>query len=78
LGVFAGVQNEIEATRYHSLVVDAETLPDVLEPTAWTRDGVLMGVRHRTLPVEGVQFHPESVMTPDGARMIEQWVSRLG
>ena len=66
VGVFAGVENPVTATRYHSLVIDPATLPECLEATAHTADGILMGVRHRSLPVYGVQFHPESFLTPAG------------
>ena len=71
IGVFRGLSNPLQATRYHSLVIDKATLPDCLEVTAWTRndDGSIeeiMGVRHKTLPIEGVQFHPESIMTEQG------------
>jgi anthranilate synthase/aminodeoxychorismate synthase-like glutamine amidotransferase len=65
-GVFAGLPNPFEATRYHSLVVAADSVPDALEVTATTDDGVVMGLRHRRFPVEGVQFHPESVLTTAG------------
>jgi anthranilate synthase component 2 len=72
--VFAGVAQDFEATRYHSLVADRATLPDVLEVSAWTGDGTVMGLRHRAHPVEGVQFHPESVLTTEGPRIIRNWV----
>ncbi len=62
-GVFAGLPEVFEATRYHSLVVDADSVPECLEVSAWTADGLVMGLRHRTLPIEGVQFHPESILT---------------
>lgn len=65
-GVFAGLPSPLVATRYHSLVLDPATVPDCLEVTATTDDGVIMGVRHRDLPVEGVQFHPESILTTAG------------
>src|SRR5215218_2373667 len=65
-GVFAGLPSPLEATRYHSLVVEADSVPDVLEVTARTDDGVVMGLRHRELDVEGVQFHPESILTEHG------------
>ena len=72
-GVFAGLPDEVEAGRYHSLA--AASVPDVLEVTAHTADGEVMGVRHRTYPVEGVQFHPESVLTPLGPKMAENFLS---
>ena len=65
-GVFAGLPSPLEATRYHSLVIEPATCPAVLEVTARTEDGEIMGVRHRTLPIEGVQFHPESILTREG------------
>ena len=73
-GVFTGLPNPFEAMRYHSLVVAAE-LPECLIVTARTAEGELMGLRHKTLPVEGVQFHPESIMTPDGVRLLKNFVS---
>ena len=75
-GVFAGLPQPFEATRYHSLVIEGETCPPVLEVTARTEDGEIMGVRHRTLPVEGVQFHPESVLTPCGKRLLGNFLAR--
>lgn len=75
LGVFAGVENPVTATRYHSLVIDPDGLPDCLEVTADTEDGILMGVRHRSLPVEGVQFHPESILTGSGHAMLRNFLS---
>jgi anthranilate synthase/aminodeoxychorismate synthase-like glutamine amidotransferase len=77
-GVFAGAPSPMTATRYHSLTLAPETVPDVLEPTAWTADGVIMGVRHRDLPIEGVQFHPESVLTEHGPLLVENWLGRCG
>ncbi|MDE3086355.1 MAG: aminodeoxychorismate/anthranilate synthase component II [Acidobacteriota bacterium] len=76
-GVFDGLPNPVEATRYHSLVVDRDSLPEVLEVTAETTDGVVMGLRHRDLPVEGVQFHPESILTPDGPRLLQNFLSQV-
>ncbi|HEU5287811.1 MAG TPA: aminodeoxychorismate/anthranilate synthase component II [Candidatus Limnocylindria bacterium] len=75
-GVFAGVPVPTEATRYHSLMVDEATLPDELVVTARAEDGVVMGLRHRTLPLEAVQFHPESVLSADGLRMLENFSGR--
>jgi anthranilate synthase component 2 len=73
-GVFAGMGDPFTATRYHSLVIDPATVPDSLEVTARTDDGVIMGVRHREHPVEGVQFHPESILTQDGHRLLGNFV----
>ena len=69
-GIFAGLPNPFTATRYHSLVVERETLPECLEVTAWTEDGLIMGLKHRELPIEGVQFHPESALTHAGKVLI--------
>ena len=69
-GVFAGLPNPFEAGRYHSLIAQRDTIPADLEVTAWTPEGEIMGVRHRSLPIEGVQFHPESILTPDGPRLM--------
>jgi para-aminobenzoate synthetase component 2 len=77
-GVLAGLPDPFTATRYHSLAIDEDTLPPELEPTAHTPSGVLMAVRHRELPVEGVQFHPESVLTEGGHRMLATWLARCG
>ena len=75
-GVFAGLPEPLEATRYHSLVVDRDSVPDVLEITAETSDGIVMGLRHRTLDVEGVQFHPESVLTVAGHQLMDTFLQR--
>ena len=75
-GVFAGLPERFEATRYHSLVIDQATVPDVLEISARTDDGEIMGARHRTLPIEGVQFHPESIMTAEGKGLLANFVAR--
>jgi anthranilate synthase/aminodeoxychorismate synthase-like glutamine amidotransferase len=72
--VFAGLPSPFEATRYHSLIVKRETLPDCLEITAWTADGVIMGLQHKEHPVHGVQFHPESILTQDGKRILENFL----
>ena len=73
VGVFRGLPNPVTCTRYHSLAIERESLPDCLEITAWTDDGEIMGVLHKTLDIEGVQFHPESVLTPLGEKMLENW-----
>jgi anthranilate synthase component 2 len=73
-GVFSGLPNPFEATRYHSLVIERSSLPEVLEITAWTDDGEIMGVRHKTLPVEGVQFHPESILTQYGHELLANFL----
>ncbi|MFH2133614.1 MAG: aminodeoxychorismate/anthranilate synthase component II [Pseudomonadota bacterium] len=72
--VFTGLPNPFTATRYHSLVIERETLPECLEITAWTDDGEIMGVRHKTLPVHGVQFHPESILTEHGHDMLKNFL----
>jgi anthranilate synthase/aminodeoxychorismate synthase-like glutamine amidotransferase len=74
-GVFAGLPDPLEATRYHSLVVDRATVPDELAITAETSDGTVMGLRHRTLPLEGVQFHPESILTTGGHDLLSNFLS---
>jgi anthranilate synthase/aminodeoxychorismate synthase-like glutamine amidotransferase len=76
-GVFRGLSDPFDATRYHSLVIDPATLPSVLERTAWTDEDEIMGVRHRTASVEGVQFHPESILTLEGKRMLANFLDRL-
>ena len=77
-GVFAGMPSPFDATRYHSLVVDRASVPPVLEITAETSDGVVMGLRHRELPVEGVQFHPESILTAVGPDLLANFLAALG
>ncbi|GGL99946.1 aminodeoxychorismate/anthranilate synthase component II [Streptomyces fumigatiscleroticus] len=77
-GVFAGLPSPFTATRYHSLAARPATVPAELEVTARTRDGIVMGLRHRELPVEGVQFHPESVLTEHGHRMLANWLVECG
>ena len=77
VGVFTGLPQPLEATRYHSLVVDRASVPDVLEITAQTDDGIVMGLRHKDAPTEGVQFHPESILTPRGADLLRNWVVGL-
>jgi len=73
-GVFAGLPTPLQATRYHSLLVDRDTIPDELEITAETAEGEVMGLKHRTWPLEGVQFHPESVLTEHGMQMIANFL----
>jgi anthranilate synthase component II len=75
-GVFAGLPSPYNATRYHSLAIERASCPPELEVTAWTEDGEIMGVRHRTLPVEGVQFHPESILTEHGHALLRNFLSR--
>ncbi|MDD2858710.1 MAG: aminodeoxychorismate/anthranilate synthase component II [Candidatus Nanopelagicales bacterium] len=78
VGVMAGLPDPFTATRYHSLAVDPATLPDELEVTGETDSGVIMGIRHRTKAIEGVQFHPESVLTEGGHRMLANWLTECG
>ena len=77
-GVFSGLPTPYEATRYHSLAIERASLPAELEITAWTEDGEIMGVRHRTLAVEGVQFHPESILTEHGHALLRNFTSPRG
>jgi len=72
--IFAGLPNPFEATRYHSLIIRKETLPPVLEISAWTDDGIIMGVRHKKFKVEGVQFHPESILTGAGKDLLRNFL----
>jgi anthranilate synthase component 2 len=76
-GLFAGLPNPFEATRYHSLVVDRATLPDCLEVTAELEDGTIMGLQHKTLPIHGVQFHPESIRSEHGHALIQNFLNEL-
>ena len=75
-GVFAGLPSQFSVNRYHSLAIERSSCPDVLEVTAWTDDGEIMGVRHKTLPIEGVQFHPESILTEHGHAMLKNFLSQ--
>jgi anthranilate synthase component II len=78
IGVFRGVESPMIATRYHSLVIEKESCPEVLEITAWVEDGTIMGVRHREYPhIEGVQFHPESILTTSGKQLLRNFLERL-
>ncbi|NDR56501.1 anthranilate synthase component II [Aliiruegeria sabulilitoris] len=76
-GVFDGIDGPFEATRYHSLVVERESLPDCLEVSAWLEDGTIMGLRHKSLPIEGVQFHPESIRSEHGHKMLGNFLNRM-
>lgn len=76
--IFAGLPSPFEATRYHSLIIDEKGFPDTLQVTARTATGEIMGVRHRSLPIEGVQFHPESILTDGGMRIMQNWLDSLG
>lgn len=73
-GVFAGLPSPLSGTRYHSLIVERETLPDCLEVTSWLEDGTIMGLRHKELPIEGVQFHPESIRSEHGHAMLKTFL----
>lgn len=75
-GLFHGLPNPFHATRYHSLVIERDSLPDCLEITAWTEDGEIMGVRHKTLAIEGVQFHPESILTEHGHKLLANFLGK--
>ncbi|MEH2372688.1 anthranilate synthase component II [Nostoc sp.] len=78
VGVFQGLENPLTATRYHSLVIERETCPDVLEITAWVEDNTIMGVRHRNYPhIQGVQFHPESILTSSGKQLLRNFLEQL-
>ena len=76
-GVLVGLPNPFQAIRYHSLVVYPETIPDALEITAQTDNGLIMGLRHKEFPVEGVQFHPESILTPDGKHLLQNFLNKV-
>jgi anthranilate synthase/aminodeoxychorismate synthase-like glutamine amidotransferase len=76
-GVFEGLPTPLQAGRYHSLAVAAESMPETLEVTATSADGLVMGMRHREHPVEGIQFHPESILTVDGMTMLGTWLRSL-
>ncbi|MFC4182027.1 aminodeoxychorismate/anthranilate synthase component II [Saccharococcus thermophilus] len=72
--IFSGIPSPFTATRYHSLIVEKETLPDCFEISAWTEENEIMAIRHKTLPVEGVQFHPESIMTSHGMQLLKNFI----
>lgn len=73
-GIFKGIENPFQATRYHSLVIDPPSMPDCLEVSAWTEEKEIMAVRHKTLPVDGVQFHPESILTFEGKKILKNFL----
>jgi len=73
--IFAGLENPFPAARYHSLIVKKDSLPDCLEVSAWTEEGEIMAIRHKTMPVEGVQFHPESILTTSGKQLLRNFIS---
>ncbi len=73
--IFSKVPQKFIATRYHSLVIEKESLPEELEQTSYTDEGIIMGVRHKQYPIEGIQFHPESILTTEGERIIHNWLS---
>ncbi len=75
--LFKNIENPFEATRYHSLIIEKETLPDCLEITAWTEEGEIMGVRHKNLLVEGIQFHPESILTKEGKKILGNFLKLM-
>ena len=78
VGVFAGIENPFTATRYHSLIVERESCPEVLEITAWTEDGLIMGLRHKQFPhLQGVQFHPESILTDAGKALLQNFLDSV-
>ena len=78
IGILSGLPNPFVAGRYHSLVIDGSSLPDELDVTAWTDQGEIMGIQHREHEIAGVQFHPESVLTPNGKQLLANWLSRVG
>jgi anthranilate synthase/aminodeoxychorismate synthase-like glutamine amidotransferase len=77
-GLFSGLENPLQATRYHSLILERETLPEVFEICAWTAEGEIMGIRHRELEVWGVQFHPESILSPMGRPLLQNFLTLCG
>ena len=77
-GLYRDIPNPTEVARYHSLIIAREDLPNVLDVTSQLDDGTIMGVRHKTLPIEGIQFHPESILTPEGRRMMQNYLTDIG
>ena len=78
MGLYRDIPNPTEVARYHSLIIARENLPDVLDVTSQLDDGTIMGVRHKTLSIEGIQFHPESILTPEGRRMMQNYLTDIG
>lgn len=76
-GVFEGIKNPMSVTRYHSLIVEKESLPSCLEISAWSKDGEIMGIRHKIYPIEGVQFHPEAILTQQGHAIFQNFIQRI-
>lgn len=76
-GIYHSLSNPFTATRYHSLIVKKETLPNELIITSWTEEGEIMGLKHRNYPIEGVQFHPESILTSEGAKLVLNWMNSI-
>ena len=77
-GLYQGIPEHTQVARYHSLIIECESLPDVLEVTSQLDNGTIMGVRHKTFPIEGIQFHPESILTPDGRAMMKNYLKDIG
>ena len=77
-GLYQGIPEHTQVARYHSLIIERESLPDVLEVTSQLDNGTIMGVRHKTFPIEGIQFHPESILTPDGRAMMKNYLKDIG
>ena len=77
-GLYQGIPEHTQVARYHSLIIERESLPDVLEVTSQLDNGTIMGVRHKTFPIEGIQFHPESILTPDGRAMMRNYLKDIG
>ncbi len=75
-GIFKEIKQNFDAGRYHSLIIDPDSVPDVLEITSKTDDNIIMGIKHKQFPIEGIQFHPESILTPEGEKIIKNWLEQ--
>ena len=75
-GIYKEIEQNFDAGRYHSLILDSNSIPDVLEITSKTEDNIIMGVKHKEFPIEGIQFHPESILTPEGEKIIKNWLEQ--